>query len=285
MLGRVKRAILGSLPPAVAGWLRAWRIRQIVRTFPVRVVEHTYGGGQFKVYLSDPLSQGWYDHDWAELPELTTLRERQLKSGARVFDIGAHQGVVALMMAREVGPLGQVVAVEPNPHNCAAALKNRELNAMRQIEVVQAAVSDKSGVLIFNAGLTGQIDDGTGAGGRIEVEAVTVDGLAERYGMPQVVFMDVEGAECLALAGATDVLASGADFFVEVHVGCGLEKLGGAVDKVLTYFPRDRFSLEARAEQDSSFRSFSAGDPLLNDRFFLLAQPLANATARTTQSV
>src|SRR5262245_12904136 len=113
MFKLVKRAILGLLPPAVAGQLRAWRIRQLVRTFPARVVEHNYGGGPLKVYICDPLSRGWYDRDWAEMPEITALRQRQLKSGARVFDLGAHQGVVALMLAREVGPLGQVVTVEP----------------------------------------------------------------------------------------------------------------------------------------------------------------------------
>jgi hypothetical protein len=133
----------------------------------------------------------------------------------KVFDLGAHQGIVALMLAREVGVSGHVVAFEPNPHNAAAAAKNRELNGMPQP------------------------DDGTWDQGRLDVDSVTIDGLADRFGISDVVFIDVEGAEVLALAGASRVLASGADFFVEVHVACGLEKLGGSVDQVLSYFPEE----------------------------------------------
>lgn len=270
MLGTIKRALVRSIPAAIAGRLRAWRVRHLI----ARVVEHTYGDGRLKVYLADPLSQRWYDHDWPELPEIAILRHTRLHPGARVFDVGAHQGVVALMMAREVGAAGLVVAMEPSPHCIAAAVKNRELNGMHQIELVQAAVSDRLGTLIFNEGENGngQLNDGTGAGRRIRVESVTIDSLADRFGIPDVVFIDVEGAEFLALAGASRVIASGADFFVEVHVGCGLEKLGGSLDLVLSHFPEERFSLIVRAEADAEFRPLVKSAPLTKDRFFLIAR-------------
>ena len=73
---------------------------------------HNYGAGTLKVLLVDPLSEGWYDVDWAELPEIAALRNSLLRPGARVFDLGAHQGVVAMMLAREVGERGLIVAVE-----------------------------------------------------------------------------------------------------------------------------------------------------------------------------
>jgi len=178
---------------------------------------------------------------------------------------------VAMMLAREVGASGQVIAVEPNPHNAAVAMKNRSLNGMTQIEILEAAVSDRSGTVVFNEGLDGQLDDGTGAGGRMSVASVTLDELADRYGTPHFVMIDVEGAECMVLAKGTHVLASGADFAVEVHVNHGLEKLGGSVDRLLSFFPTDRFTVTARAEADESFRTFAAHDALLGDRFFLLA--------------
>jgi FkbM family methyltransferase len=243
------------------------------------VVEHTFGGGSLKVYLSDPVSQVWYDHDEPELPEIANLRKTRLRPGARVFDIGAHQGVVALMLAREVGVSGKVVALEPNPHNATAARKNRELNGMPQLEVVQAAVSDKNGHIIFNEGINGQLDDGTGAEGRQVVESFTIDSLSASFGIPDVVFMDIEGAEFLALAGATSVLASRADFFIEVHVNCGLEKLGGSVDKVLSYFPEKHYYLHARAEKDIEFRPLAKTDPITMNRFFLIAKPKLNPDA------
>jgi FkbM family methyltransferase len=267
----VRRALLGMLPPSLLGRLRAWRVKQIVTAYSPRVVEHTYGHGRLRVHLADPLAAGWYDHDWAQLPEVSALRGRTLRDGARVFDIGAHQGVVAMMLAREVGPSGQIIAVEANPHNASVAMKNRSLNGMAQIEILEAAVSDRSGTVVFNEGLDGQLDDGTGAGGRMSVVSVTLDELADRYGMPHFVMIDVEGAECMVLAKGTRALASGADFAVEVHVNHGLEKLGGSVDRLLSFFPIDRFTVTARAEADESFRPLAKNDPLTRDRFFLLA--------------
>ena len=268
---RVRHALLGLLPPSILGRLRAWRVRQIVDAYAPRVVEHTYGSARLRVHLGDPLGAGWYDHDWAKLPEIAALHGRTVREGARIFDIGAHQGVVAMMLAREVGTAGHVLAVEPNPHNAAVARKNRDLNGMTQIEILEAAVSDRSGSIIFNQGLDGQLDDGTGAGGRMEVESITLDALAERYGMPSFVMIDVEGAECLVLAAGAQVLQSGADFAVEVHVNHGLEKLGGSVASLLAFFPAERFIVTARAEADTSFRPLAANDPLTRDRFFLLA--------------
>jgi len=277
-MSAITRTFLRLLPPAVAGRVRAWYIGRLVANFPCRTVEHTYGGGRLRVHLSDPLSEGWYDHDWVELPEIATLRGNTLRPGAHVFNIGAHQGVVALMLGREVGPSGLVVAVEPNPHNAASARKNRELNAMNQVHVVEAAVSDRAGTAIFNQGLDGQLDDGTGAGGRMKVVSVTLDDLAEQHGMPGLVTVDVEGAECLVLEGGRRVLASGADFAVEVHVNAGLEKLGGSVERLLAFFPPSRFALSVRAEGDEVFRSLANGDPLLQDRFFLLARRAAESS-------
>jgi FkbM family methyltransferase len=266
-----RQTLLGLLPPSVLGRLRAWRVRQIVSAYAPRIVEHTYGDGALRVHLGDPLGAGWYDHDWAQLPEITALRGKTLRPGARVFDLGAHQGVVAMMLAREVGASGHVLAVEPNPHNAAVARKNRELNGMTQVEVLEAAVSDRSGTVVFNHGLDGQLDDGTGAGGRMSVVSVTLDELAQRYGMPDFVMIDVEGAECKVLSGGTAVLQSGADFAVEVHVNYGLEKLDGSVDRLLSFFPSDRFTVTARAESDTVFCTLGPIDPLRKDRFFLLA--------------
>ena len=271
MIRALRHGLLDMLPGPLAGQLRTWWLRRLIRRFSARVVTRTYGAGSLRVHVGDPLAEGWYDHDWDELPEIAALRQTRLRPGALVFDLGAHQGVVAMMLAREVGPAGRVVAVEPNPHNAAAARRNCGLNAVAHLEVVEAAVSDRAGSVVFNEGLNGRIDDGTGAGGRRVVAATTLDDLMGRFGAPDVVFIDVEGAECLALAGGGAAVESGADFFVEVHVGCGLEMLGGSVERVLAYFPEDRFTRLVRAEADAVFRPVLSGDPLLADRFFLLA--------------
>lgn len=215
---------------------------------------------------------GWYDRDWAELPEIALVRRFRLRPGARAFDLGAHHGIVALMLARIVGPAGQVIAVEASPHNAALCSRNRDLNDAQQLKVVQAAVSDRPGKLFFNQGCNGQIDDGSGDWGRIEVEAVTIDELANAHGRPAVLFLDVEGAECQVLDGARQVLASCPDCCVEVHVGAGLEKLGGSADGVLAFFPADLYERYVHTEVNPEPIPIEQADPVyLRSRFFLTA--------------
>jgi hypothetical protein len=47
----------------------------------------------------------------------------------------------------------------------------------------------------------------------------------------------VEGFEVHALKGATHTLQGRPDCFIEVHVGCGLEKFGGSVQSLLSLLP------------------------------------------------
>jgi hypothetical protein len=170
------------VPRSVWTRLQGWRLRRILAAYPRRIVHHRYGGVELAVELADPLGEGWYDHDWDVLPEVRLLRQRGLRPGARVFDLGAHQAVVALVLAEAVGPSGQVVAVEPNPHNVRQCFRNRELNAKSWVEVVQAAVSAEDGTLLFNEGLNGAAASVAAYGGVIEVPAVTIDSLTARFG-------------------------------------------------------------------------------------------------------
>jgi FkbM family methyltransferase len=272
MLNELKRRLLDALPPAVAGSLRALRVRQMIATYSPKTVEHTYGSVRLKVRLTDPLSAGWYDHDWATLPEIEVLKASALSPGAIVFDIGAHQGVVAMMIGAVVGPTGKVVVCEPSAHNLETARQNAQLNGMTQMEFIEAAIADRDGPIVFSGGLNGQLDDGSGSAGRVRVEGITLDRMAERFGMPGVVFLDVEGAEGMALSGGTCVLDAVRACCVEVHVGCGLEHLGGSVGDILRYFDGDQWKVSVRREEDLAFVPLGIDDSILARRFFLLAE-------------
>ena len=55
-------------------------------------------------------------------PELSFLAQHRLRPGATVFDCGAHQCVIAMVMAKFVGATGKVIAVEASPLNYETAL-------------------------------------------------------------------------------------------------------------------------------------------------------------------
>jgi len=245
------------------------RMRHMLASYNRKRVRHNYGGFDLEVELIDPMGAGWYDHDWPELPEIALLKQSGLRPGARVFDIGAHQCVVAMMLARTVGPKGFVLAVEASPENCDAGEQNRKLNEIDNCRILHAAGAAKSGSLIFNRGTNGQVDDGTGEWGQIEVEAYSVDDLANRFGAPDVLFIDVEGFECELLRGAQKTLANRPDCFVEVHVKAGLEKFGGSVAQVLSLFPAGYKFFAAAPE--NPFAPLQLDSALLLDRFFLVA--------------
>jgi FkbM family methyltransferase len=265
----MKQVIKAVVPKPLWNRLRMLRMRYTRASYRRRRVRHDYGGYQLEVELIDPMGAGWYDHDWPELPEIALLKQHGLRPGARVFDIGAHQCVVAMMLSKTVGPQGFVLAVEASPENCQAGERNRELNAIDNCRILHAAGAAQSGTLTFNRGTNGQVDDGTGEWGQIEVDAYSVDDLANQFGAPDVLFIDVEGFECELLRGAQKTLAGRPDCFVEVHVNAGLQKFGGSVSQVLNLFPQG-YEFFA-AVPDHPCAALKEDSAVLLDRFFLVA--------------
>jgi FkbM family methyltransferase len=285
----IKARIKAVAPPRLWDFLHRmrtrwnlWQGRRQVARFPSRVVRHDYAGVPLDVTIADPVAEVWYDRDWVgrtEFPELDVLRGRRLRPGARVFDVGAHQGVVALILADIVGPSGSVVAVEAHPHNARVAERNRDLNRAAHLTVVHAAIADRTGRIVINEVLNSKVDD-RGSFGRIEVDAITVDDLADRHGMPDVLFIDVEGYEVHALRGARRTLESRPDVVIEVHTGCGLEEQGESVASLLAEFPPGAYNFSiAPGMKDGvacdclDFEPYRPESDILLGRFFLHAFP------------
>jgi FkbM family methyltransferase len=236
----LRRLALRLLPRPVLRRIRVAKFARERRRFPRRVVRHRFGEHELDVLIGSPYSER-YDFDWPDLAELALLRQGALREGARVFDLGASCGVIAMMLAKSVGPEGKVVALEAHPHDVELARANRDLNGLRQLEVVHGAVARTTGNVVFGA--NGSVDDGSRRWGDQRVPAWSMDDLAARYGVPDVVFMDVEGYELEALRGASRTLSGDADWFVEVHGGAQLRRYGGSSDAVHGMFDRDRYDL------------------------------------------
>lgn len=269
------------LPAPVMRRLRVAKFDRERRRYPSRIVEHHYAGVRHRVLIAAPYDER-YDSDWPELQEIGWLKGRGLRPGARVFDLGANSGVFAMMLADAVGPSGRVVAVEAHPADVETMERNRELNGLGQIECMHAAIAREEGEIVF--GRHGSVDDGSRRWGDMRVRSVSVDGLAEEYGDPDVVFIDVEGYEYEALRGASRTLSRGPDWFVEVHGDEQLGTYGASAADVIACL-RDA-GYELYAAPDTHYIWHPDGrvtpqhpvrplgewpDALLHQRFFLFA--------------
>lgn len=137
-----------------------------------------------------------------------------LSDGGVLLDIGANVGFFSVIGARLVGPSGRVVAFEPVPANADLIRRNATANGFSQISVVAKAVTDRAGrgqlVLAEYAGgaALASVAPPPDACGEIEVDLVTIDGwLAGQPDLsPDLVKIDVEGAEAAVLHGMTATL-------------------------------------------------------------------------------
>ena len=267
------------LPRAIYEPLRRRYIRfrkrsykKAIETYPRTTVHHAYCGIPLSVLIADPIAKEWYDRDWDELPELMLLGGSKLRQGSRVFNLGAHQGVVASIFARRVGPAGSVIAIEPNPHNVEIFSTNLRINEIDNVKILNAAAGNVLGKVPINHQLnTRLVDAAEDEDVEYIVDMTTVDHLSEKYGAPDILFIDVEGYEAKVLAGAKQTLQMQPDCFVEIHAGGGLEETGSSVGEVLSFFESDRYDTYVRREDDRVFRMLERDDDRLDFRFFLVA--------------
>lgn len=131
-----------------------------------------------------------------------------IKEGAVVFDVGAHVGYYSLVASETVGDSGTVFSFEPLPQNLYYMKKHIALNHIRNIKIIESAASDQAGQASFSSTgcrSMGRLSDS----GATIVRTVTLDSLVDNREVlpPSVMKMDIEGAEFLALVGATHTLS------------------------------------------------------------------------------
>ena len=134
-------------------------------------------------------------------PEEYAAFREAVRPGSVVLDVGANVGSYTLLFAMWTGPEGRVFAFEPAPDAREGLRRHLALNDLAdRVEIVPAAADDLAGQMI-------------------DVKTTTIDAFCqERNIRPDVVKIDVEGAEADVLEGARRVLAQpGVQAFVEFH--------------------------------------------------------------------
>ena len=164
-----------------------------------------------------------------------------LRAGMRVYDIGANAGIYTVLAARRGA---SVVAFEPSEEAVALLRDHLALNDL-DAEVVEAVVADEEGRITFfeqGSATTSSLSEASARTGEAFLDdpvvattrpAVTIDGFSRSAGRwPDLIKLDVEGAELLALRGAGEWLARRRGLLLlEVHPW-SLGQLGAAPDDV-----------------------------------------------------
>jgi len=151
-------------------------------------------------------------------PALLRLASEFVQPGDVVWDIGANLGLFSFAASVAAGPGGQVLAVEADADLTGLLRRSASANVGRgaPVDVLPSAVCDAVSVARFqiarrNRSTSHLAGYGTAMAGGLRssqlVPSVTLDWLAAWFPAPDVVKIDVEGAELAVLAGAAEVLA------------------------------------------------------------------------------
>ena len=133
-----------------------------------------------------------------------------IKFGDLIFDIGANIGQYTLFFSEGVGPDGHVVSVEPGKDNFKMLRFNVESNGCSNITTINAGIAAEEGdrVLYLDTLTGGRKSSffaetmGKNYEGKSEnVPVMGFGSLLERFGTPDLVKIDVEGAESDVMNG------------------------------------------------------------------------------------
>jgi len=177
-------------------------------------------------------------------PEEYAALDRHVKPGMTVFDVGAHDGLYTLALAKRVGAHGRVVSFEPSPDTFEVLRTNVANNGFsdrvrtenclvgdREAEVDFHWVADESSPL--NSAATGVEHLASAEARTIRRPMITLDAFCAREGItPNLIKMDIEGFELNLLRGAQETLRSASPIlFMELHP-VSLNNLGQSVDEL-----------------------------------------------------
>lgn len=175
--------------------------------------------GNFPIIVSPDARLGFWRRNVEQIdPTLLAVAEEFVTTGNVVWDIGANVGIFAMAAAARAGTLGFVLAVDGDTWLVDLLRRSCRLESSPRapIEVLPAAVDGELGVATFNIANRGRAANflqgagSTQTGGSRQqqrVVSITLDWLLQHFRKPNVLKIDVEGAELRALAGARTMLA------------------------------------------------------------------------------
>lgn len=162
----------------------------------------------------------------SELQEISAIIS-ELEPDDTFYDIGANTGLYSLFAAQKCVN-GEVVAFEPYQPNVSLLKRDIARNDLKNIDVVDIPLSDKEGTIEFDQPVSKDVGFGSASiqsdmsTTATEIPTRTGDSLVRsgRIPRPNVVKIDVEGAEPLVIEGLEEMLGAPEcrSLYCEVHL-------------------------------------------------------------------
>jgi len=159
------------------------------------------------------------------------------KDAGRIIDCGSYIGVSVLFFNKKYKN-AQIISFEPDPAAFKTLKTNLKANKIKNVDLINAAVSDKNGITTFNAAR----DDGGSVFDNSGVKQIRVKSLKlSRYiNEPiDILKLNVEGMECAVIKEIEAKLSHIKEIIIEYH-NFGLLK--SSLPKILSTLEKNNFN-------------------------------------------
>jgi FkbM family methyltransferase len=143
-------------------------------------------------------------------PEVTKVLKSQLKKGMCFIDVGANIGYFSMLAASYTGPEGSVYSFEPFENNIKLLYLNANLNKFK-IKIYPFALADEEKLWFYgHSGSNGNIfeisDNAISILSNKVVYSTKLDNYINEFQKVDIIKIDIEGAEYLAVNGAKNLI-------------------------------------------------------------------------------
>ncbi len=144
--------------------------------------------------------------------------KENIKEGMQVIDIGAHIGLFSVCTSQLTGPTGKIICFEPTPDTFSILKETLRINHCDNVIAQQAAVGVAPGKATFY--ISNELE-GCNSNSLVlhkdkkqiegyDVTITSIDALCSEYSLkPDLIKIDVEGAELDVLKGGINTLKTG----------------------------------------------------------------------------
>lgn len=195
---------------------RGWYGQMHWWMWPDTPIEYRFPtGGKMKLFAGHSFTQCiWPGVDRYE-PDVQAAVANLLRPGNTFVDCGANVGYFSIMASDIVGPSGQVISIEANPHTYELLKGNLALNGNRT--PLHCALTSNSGEVDIFVSDAGDVYSSLRTGGLVrgdtvrshKVPAKTLDEVVKQLRLERVdvVKVDIEGGELDVLRSAPETMA------------------------------------------------------------------------------